>query len=216
MPAIDRHRRELSSAKEARRLLILDTAERLFIEHGLEKVNIKDIVKATEISRVTFYRYFPDIHPLAMEVAGRMMGKMYATIITKKDWLNTPPTFRGKHIAIGFFSAMVECFHDITDSLQYIGMFDYLYARQYPNEELASFYQEALNRGFESSGFQAVFNDILTEPDDCRFFLGIGNITLAALEKLAARGKLLEAEQNVAVDYQLDLIQDMLHNYPLN
>ena len=216
MSAIDKHRQDLSETKEARKQLIIETAEKLFIEQGLSNVCIQDIVKATDISRVTFYRYFPDIHPLTMEVAGRMMGKMYKRIIEDHDWLANPPNFQGKGVAIGFFGAMVDSFHNIVEPLRYIGMFDHLYAQQYPNDELAAFYQDALNRGFEASGFRKVFKGCFPNESDIKFFFAVGNVVLAALEKLAARGELLANEQHVSVDYQLDLIRGLLEAYDVS
>ena len=215
MSAIERHRQALTETKEARKQQIIETAEKLFIERGLAAVKIQDIVKESEISRVTFYRYFPDIHPLAMEVAGRMMGTMYKRIIEDHKWLEEPPEFTGKTVAIEFFSAMIESYHDITEQLRYMGMFDQLYSREYPNEELASFYQDALDRGFEYSGFKTIFTTLVVGEEDCKFFLAVGNMVLASLEKLAARGQLLEKEQDVTIQSQLDILLKMLRAYPL-
>ena len=212
MAAIDRHRKEISETKEARKQAIVKTAERLFIERGLANVNIQDIVNACEISRVTFYRYFPDIHPLSMEVAARMMGSMYRKILEKHDWLNNPPKETGKKVASVFFTGMVESFHLIEEELVYMGTFDHLYAREYPNEELAKFYRRALLQGLESAGFDQVFAEKLQDRAICNYFDMVGNTILAALERLAARGALLEKEQGTSVDGHLELIKAMLQS----
>ncbi len=213
MAAIDRHRREITETKEARKQTIIETAERLFIERGLANVNIQDIVNACEISRVTFYRYFPDIHPLSMEVAGRMMGKMYQKVLEEHGWLDFAPDFEGKQVAAGFYTGMVESFYSIEDELVYMGTFDHLYAREYPNEELAKFYMEALHKELEKSGFDRVFSKKLKENQDiCEHFYMVGNTILAALERLAARGRLLEKEQGTSIDGHLEVIKGMLRS----
>jgi AcrR family transcriptional regulator len=45
--------------RENQREWILEVAENLFIEKGIEKVTIADIATASRLTRATLYRYFP-------------------------------------------------------------------------------------------------------------------------------------------------------------
>lgn len=58
------------------RYSILDAAEAVFLEKGLESVKMSDIAAATGISRVSLYCYIPDRDPIAFEIAARMLKKL--------------------------------------------------------------------------------------------------------------------------------------------
>jgi AcrR family transcriptional regulator len=46
--------------RDNQRERILDTAERLFIQEGIDNVSISAIADAVRIARRTLYQYFPD------------------------------------------------------------------------------------------------------------------------------------------------------------
>lgn len=61
-----------------RRDLILDTAERLFAEHGWDAVGISDILKETGLSRGGFYHYFRAKSDLLDAIMTRMTEQAIA------------------------------------------------------------------------------------------------------------------------------------------
>jgi AcrR family transcriptional regulator len=62
----------LRERKKARlRQQIIDTAIRLFREHGYENTRVDDIVQVLEISQPTFFRYFPSKDAVLRDVALR-------------------------------------------------------------------------------------------------------------------------------------------------
>src|SRR4029453_5805046 len=55
--------------KRQTRQLILDTAARLFVERGFDRVTVTEIARAAELSEMTVFNYFPTKEDL---VFGRM------------------------------------------------------------------------------------------------------------------------------------------------
>ena len=210
MPLIAEHRKGLSELKEARKVEIIDAAEALFLERGLAAVTIKDLVETLGISRVTFYRYFPDIHPLAMEVAGRMMGQMYAQALSCSGLLDSPREMSGNRAAIHFFTGLISAYPNIIPQLRFMGMFDQYYSQNYPSEELAMFYRQTLKNGYAKSSFYEVFPYQEHTPAERQFFVTLANMVFAALEKIATRGELLEKEQGVTINAHLTLLKKMI------
>ncbi len=60
--------KETQIRKDAKRKLILDTAARVFANHGYHNTSVKDIVEAADISVGTFYFYFKSKEVLFAEL----------------------------------------------------------------------------------------------------------------------------------------------------
>lgn len=71
----DRRARE----KKAREKLILDVAERMFLEKGIDSVSMRDIAWETELSKGTLYLYFKDKDDLTHGVISRGLEKMLSS-----------------------------------------------------------------------------------------------------------------------------------------
>ena len=54
--------------KQKRRTLIVEKAKELFLEHGIQDVQLQDIAKEVGIGIATFYRYFPNKELLVIAV----------------------------------------------------------------------------------------------------------------------------------------------------
>jgi AcrR family transcriptional regulator len=59
----------LNSQKSARTkkkyTQLVETAKRLFLKHGIKRVTVEEICEKASVSKVTFYKYFPDKMKLA-------------------------------------------------------------------------------------------------------------------------------------------------------
>ena len=67
MATADRKQRE----KLERHQAILDAAQRLFVEQGAEKLNMREVATATELSVGTIYLYFKDKNELLFAIQNR-------------------------------------------------------------------------------------------------------------------------------------------------
>jgi AcrR family transcriptional regulator len=61
--------------REQARDHLLDTALRLFAEHGYVGVRVEDIAKAAGISRATFYKHFSEREEILAELFTRLLGR---------------------------------------------------------------------------------------------------------------------------------------------
>jgi len=72
MGTADRKQRE----KLERHQVILDAAQRLFIEQGVEKLNMRDVANAVEFSVGTIYLYFKDKNELLFAIQNRAFTRL--------------------------------------------------------------------------------------------------------------------------------------------
>ena len=66
---------------------LMDKAHELFWKHGLRRVTVEEICREAGVSKMTFYRYFPDKKELAKEVYGRVVDE---GIVKFREILNEP------------------------------------------------------------------------------------------------------------------------------
>ena len=199
---IDEDRKNNKHQVDDQRNAILDAAEVLFLQNGLNQTTMVDIARKTGIHKVTLYRYFPDRDTIAFEIAVRMLGRIGGAIDTGEHPLKI-------EIFRNMILRMIDQFYALRDAFRYIGMFDHLYGASYPNEKLAAWYKEQiLELGWDivlaqKSGFDVSPNQVAM----------IGNSAMSFLEKMAARGELMSAEQEVSMDEELSFFKDMVNAY---
>lgn len=63
-----------SSTRARTRDTIVETALRLFAEHGYVGVRVEDIARASGVSRATFYKHFSERDDILAELLGRLLG----------------------------------------------------------------------------------------------------------------------------------------------
>lgn len=180
---------------------ILKAAQTLFLEKGIEKTTMGEIAKRAGIHRVTFYRYFPDRHPIAFEIAVRMMK----LIMSRSDVSDSTDYLQAAKFNV---SAMIDQFHDLRDAYRYISMFDSLYVHHYPDEKISTWFKNEISTLGWGSGRLHNLND-----HERSHIVMIMNATVSFLERLAARGDLMAIEQGVAIDTELANFRCMINLY---
>ena len=187
---------------DEQRNAILDAAETLFLQKGLENTTMGDIARETGIHRATVYRYFSDRDPIAFEIAVRMLKKIKAAtdVSEKSVYL---------HAIKENTLAMIDQFYQLRDAYRFLGMFDHLYGDSYPNETLAAWFKEQVNTMRWGKGrFQGEI------PGEVRpKVVMLLNAIMSFLEKMAARGELMASEQDVSLDEELMLYKRMVCAY---
>jgi AcrR family transcriptional regulator len=74
----------LRDLKKARtRLLIADTAARLFAERGYENVAVRDVAREAEVAEQTVYNYFPTKEQLVTDRAQQIQDRLCELIRTR-------------------------------------------------------------------------------------------------------------------------------------
>ncbi len=206
MPAriskLETNRQTGKTQVEAQRVSILDAAETLFLEKGLENTNMKDIAARTGITRVSLYRYFSDRDPIAFEIAVRML-KRIAAAAAGGEPITGLESFRD------YVIRMIDQFYVLRPAYRYISMFDNLYDNHYPNTELADWYKaQIFALGWRE--WAAPDNRLGIDPSLSAMLL---NSTMSFLEKMAARGELMSDEQEVSMDDELAFYKEMIQVY---
>jgi AcrR family transcriptional regulator len=190
---------QIASRKES----ILDAAEAVFLQKGLENTSMVDIASEAGITKVTLYRYFPDRHPIAFEIAVRMLRRIFAA--SGEEALELSP-LNLKRFALG----MIDHFDQLRDAYRYIGMFDHLYGDRYPTEALARWYKEnMMTIGWIEPLFQGSEEAFPHREEMIALF----NTIMSFLEKMAARGELMSAEQGTTLENQLRNFRVFIEGY---
>jgi len=188
---------------DATRERILDTAERLFLEKGLEGTSMVDIASAAGITKVTLYRYFPDRHPIAFAIAGRMLHRIdEAAKPEDAQALSLPDLVKE------YFLRMIRSFPECRDAYRYLGLFDQLYASAYPDESLAERYRQELAKGIEAV-FRTRPGEGMNSPA-AAIVVTLFNVINGFLQKIASRGRLIGPEQGVDMGTQLAIFESMI------
>ena len=189
----DRYNQERRDSAENRKNQVLDRAQELFLEKGLAKVTMNDIIDRTGLSKATLYRYFKNITEIIFEIQYRMMDELFY-----HKFNNSSP--------LSFVMGIIDDFPEHQDAYRYIGMFDHLYSESYPNEELGEQYEKFVSRRDWNEGFNQnnLSDELVTH------LMVVINIVISFLQRLALRGKVLEKYQGISVERQLEEFKSMI------
>ncbi|MFW6313587.1 MAG: TetR/AcrR family transcriptional regulator [Spirochaetota bacterium] len=195
---------------DSRRERILIVAQALFVRNGIERTRMRQIAAEAGITTVTLYRYFADRHPIAIEVAARMVGRIVdgASRVARERIGGSPtrhadPKSAQRELFCHYCLAMIDHFRELRDAYRYIGNFDHLYAGSYPSTELAARYRRRLREVVSSMpALDLKKASPELEPDRERM-VALTNVIMSYMEKMAARGVLMGREQQVPLRRQL-------------
>lgn len=71
--------------RDQTRELVLDTALRLFDEHGYLGVRVADIAEQAGVSRATFYKHFSEREQILAELLERLLGSDASPVVTTES-----------------------------------------------------------------------------------------------------------------------------------
>lgn len=186
---------------EELRARILDAAEKLFLENGIETTSMADISSLLGISRVTMYRYFANRDEIAVEIHVRMLEKINS-VPQIDDHLSTLDNYREG------VRQILRNYSNLCDAYRYIGMFDAIYLDKAPDHSLTQWTKAQLMKGF--LGERAASGN-LPQFQPYRYRLEIIlNAFTWFLEKLALRGELTWADPAIPLEEKLDFFEKMI------
>lgn len=113
-----------------RKKMVLDDARELFIKSGISRVTMNMIMDEAQVSRATLYRYYKDIHQIAMDVQKDILNNILQDI--------KPTPVRDEHpirLVQYILLGMIEGFDRNREGYKYISMFNHTYVDQYPSDE---------------------------------------------------------------------------------
>lgn len=185
---------------DVQRACILDAAENLFLQNGLESASMVDIASAAGITRVTLYRYFANKDEIAVEIQVRMLNKIHHFAGTGE----IDNTLAGLKQRV---RVTIRNFPKLREAYRYIGMFDKIYLDNAPENALAQWTKAQLVEGDfgkrRSPG---------SRPDSpyTKELPVIMNTITWFLEKLALRGELTWADPSIPLEDHLKFFEEMI------
>jgi AcrR family transcriptional regulator len=126
--------------RETQREWILDVAEDLFIEKGVENVTITDIEKASRLTRATLYKYFSSKEQMAQEIF-KIVTRGWAERDEREVW-SMPGT--GYQQVERFVNSHFNYLFQNIREARFIAEFNYLYAKKWPTEVALKLFAENL------------------------------------------------------------------------
>lgn len=184
---------------EERKKEVIDTAKKLFLEKGLNNVTMNDIMNEAGLSKATMYRYYDSIHPIAFEVEYEMMQEIFSDLklidITNRN---------GGEAIKEILLTMVDRFIYHIKAYRYISMFDFLYADQYPNDNLSQEYNKVIQSIIDANMSGERVKEQYAEA------LTYVSVIFAYLQKLAHRKEIIDKGE-IDVIERLNIVRKMIH-----
>lgn len=193
---------------EEQRTTILDTAERLFLQNGLEKTTMVEIAAAAGITKVTLYRYFPNRDMIALEIQVRMMNKIASSV--DPSVIDSSDSATALTSVKKLAQSMICNFATLREAYRYMGMFDQLYLDNPTDAALGQWTKNQLLalpwKGAKPASISA------SQVHGDRFGMVLSTVVWF-LEKLALRGELTWSDQTIPIEEHLKLFEEMIVGY---
>ena len=133
-----------SSHRERQRRRILDAAEKLFDERGIDRVTVADIVHAAGIQASTLYEYFSNKDDVVWAIVADLLAD---AAVRAKQAMDPGETALAKITALLDFMADGLTKH--PSKIRFMAQFDAMYARDWSPERLLSLEAQLSPRGFQ-------------------------------------------------------------------
>lgn len=185
--------------RERQRRRILDAAERLFDERGIDRVTMADIISASALRASTMYQYFSNKDDIVWAMLGEVLADLAAEA---KEAIETARTALDKITAL--LELMAEWLANHQAKVRFMAQFDAMYARDWPAERLLTLEAQINPLGFRYFGtlIREGIADGSLRPDldpDLTMH-AVVNAVIGAQRRLASLGNRVELEYGQPID----------------
>ena len=185
--------------RERQRRRILDAAEKLFDEHGIDRVTMTEIISATELRTSTIYQYFSSKDDIVWAILEVVLADFSARAKIAIDREKT---------ALAKITALLELMADDLTRQQakvrFLAQFDAMYARDWPAERLLTLEAQINPEGFEHFSRlirEGIADGSLRADLDPELTLhAVMNAVVGAQRRLASLGGRVELEYGQPID----------------
>ncbi len=188
-----------SSHRDRQRRRILDAAERLFDERGIDRVTIADIVHAAGIRASTLYAYFSNKDDIVWAIVANVLAD---SALSANQAMDNADTALAKITALLEFAA--DALSKDQPKVRFMAQFDAMYARDWPAERLLTLEAQINPEGFQY--FRRLIREGIADgslrPDldpDLTMHAVI-NAVVGAQRRLASLGNKVELEYGHPID----------------
>jgi AcrR family transcriptional regulator len=185
--------------RERQRRRILEAAEKVFDERGIDRVTMTEIISASELRPSTIYQYFSGKDDIVWAILEVMLADVSARAKIAIDREKT---------ALARITALLELMADDLTRKQakvrFLAQFDAMYARDWPAERLLTLEAQINPEGFEH--FSRLIREGITDGSlraDLNPELtlhAVINAVVGAQRRLASLGGRVELEYGQPVD----------------
>ncbi len=195
--------------RRSQREKILEVAEALFIEKGIEPVTMADIAGSSRLTRATIYKYFPNRTKIAFEI--------YKTIISgwhernKVEVWNCPGN--GFQKVEKFLTSFCNYMLQSPKEIRFVAEFNYRYAKEWPSSQVLVTLQQSLgeDRNLMLKCIrQGISDGSLRQDLDAKLILAVlFNLNTSLLNRLGQMGGKLQDEFGINPDQIMNEIYRM-------
>jgi AcrR family transcriptional regulator len=185
--------------RENQREWILEVAEGLFIQKGIEQVTIGDIAEASRLTRATIYKYFSNKEQMAQEIF-KSVTKGWVERDEREVW-----SCQGNGYALveRFVNSHFTYLFQNPREASFVAEFNYLYAKEWPTETAMKLFAENLE-GERSRLLNSVRRgqqdgSLRTDIDAELLLATILNFNSGMMSRLGELGSKVEGEYGLSV-----------------
>ena len=185
--------------RERQRRRILDAAEKLFDQHGIDRVTMSDIVSASGLRTSTLYQYFSSKDDIVWAIVEEVLAES-----TERAKAATARAAT----ALDKISALLDLFaDDLTNhqaEVRFMAQFDAMYARDWPADRLLALEAQISPAGFQQLGQlirEGIADGSLRADLQPELTLhAVINAVVGAQRRLASLGSRVELEYGQPID----------------
>jgi AcrR family transcriptional regulator len=185
--------------RERQRRRILGAAEKLFAEHGIDRVTMAEIVSVSGLRTSTLYQYFSRKDDIVWAILEEVLGDLAA---------RAKEASSGAKTALAKITALLELMADDLiknqTKVRFLAQFDAMYARDWPAERLLKLEAQISPEGFQYFGRlirEGIDDGSLHADLDPELTLhAVMNAVAGAQRRLASLGSRVELEYGHPID----------------
>lgn len=185
--------------RENQREWILEVAEDLFIQKGIEQVTIGDIATASRLTRATIYKYFSNKEEMAQEIF-KVVTKGWVERNEHEVW-NFQGT--GYELIERFVKSHFSYLFNNRREASFVAEFNYLYAKEWSAETAMKIFTENLEgerqRLLECIHKGRKDGSLRTDIDPELMLASIFNFNSGMMSRLGELGDKVEGEYSLNV-----------------
>jgi AcrR family transcriptional regulator len=185
--------------RERQRRRIMDAAETLFDQRGIDRVSMADITSASGIRASTLYEYFSNKDDIVWAIVSELFA-----VGSEKAKRRMDGTSSGLAKITALLEFMAEELQRSPAKVRFMAQFDAMYARHWPTERLLSLEAQINPQGFRffSKLIREGIADGSLRPDldpDLTMHAVINGV-IGAQRRLASLGNKVEIEYGQPID----------------
>ena len=185
--------------RERQHRRILEAAEKLFDEHGIDRVTMAEIISASGLRASTIYQYFSNKDDIVWAILEEVL-----TDFTARATAVTGHAKTALHKITALLDLMADDLTRHRAKVRFLAQFDAMYARDWPAERLLTLEAQIFPEGFQHFGRlirEGIADGSLRADLDPELTMhAVINAVAGAQRRLASLGSRVELEYGQPID----------------